>query len=57
MSAEKTAGLSGSHPVTMPIRQASVETTMSDEAVPSSDPKDVSLPLPRVYSLYFMDGG
>ncbi len=32
----------GSHPVTMPTRQASVGSAMSDEAVPTADPKDVS---------------
>lgn len=42
MSAEKTAGLPGSHPVTMPTRQASTISTASDEAVPTGDPKDTS---------------
>jgi hypothetical protein len=39
MSAEKTTGLTS--PVAMPIRQTSVGSTMSDEAVPTGDPKDV----------------
>ncbi|KAE8453470.1 hypothetical protein EG329_010331 [Mollisiaceae sp. DMI_Dod_QoI] len=41
MSAEK-AGLPGSHPVTMPTRQFSASSAMSDDAVPTSDPKDTS---------------
>ncbi|RDL36567.1 PH protein [Venustampulla echinocandica] len=32
----------GSHPVTMPLRQASGVSTGSDQAVPTSDPKDTS---------------
>ena len=45
MSAEK-AGLPGSHPVTMPTRQFSTASAASDEAVPSTDPKDVSSLIP-----------
>lgn len=41
MSAEK-AGLPGSHPVTMPTRQFSASSAASDDAVPATDPKDVS---------------
>jgi len=36
------AGLPGSHPVTMPNRQASASSNMSDDAVPTTDPKDTS---------------
>jgi hypothetical protein len=36
------AGLPGSHPVTMPNRQASASSNLSDDAVPTMDPKDVS---------------
>jgi hypothetical protein len=35
--------LPGSHPVTMPNRQASASSALSDDAVPTTDPKDVSL--------------
>jgi hypothetical protein len=45
MSAEK-AGLPGSHPVTMPNRQVSTSSAMSDDAVPTTDPKDVRLAMP-----------
>lgn len=41
MSAEK-AGLPGSHPVTMPTRQFSTASAASDEAIPTTDPNDVS---------------
>merc|ERR1711939_942362 len=41
MSAEKP-GLPGSHPVTMPLRQTSTSSAMSDDAVPLTDPKNVS---------------
>jgi hypothetical protein len=37
------AGLPGSHPVTMPNRQASASSNMSDDAIPTMDPKDVRL--------------
>jgi hypothetical protein len=42
MGAEKATGLPGSHPVTMPTRQTSIGSVASEEAVPSTDPKDVS---------------
>merc|ERR1711939_321226 len=41
MSAEKP-GLPGSHPVTMPLRQTSTSSAMSDDAVPLTDPKNTS---------------
>ncbi|TVY30974.1 Cytoskeletal signaling protein [Lachnellula hyalina] len=42
MSTEK-AGLPGSHPVTMPNRQVSTSSVMSDDAaIPSTDPKDTT---------------
>lgn len=41
MSAEK-AGLPGSHPVTMPTRQFSASSAASDDAIPTTDPKDTS---------------
>ncbi|KUJ23059.1 uncharacterized protein LY89DRAFT_727840 [Mollisia scopiformis] len=41
MSAEK-AGLPGSHPVTMPTRNFSMSSAASDDAVPTTDPKDTS---------------
>ncbi|PBP18167.1 hypothetical protein BUE80_DR011147 [Diplocarpon rosae] len=41
MSAEK-AGLPGSHPVTMPTRQFSTSSAMSDDAIPVDDPKNTS---------------
>jgi hypothetical protein len=34
-------GMPGTHPVTMPIRQGSHSSAMSDDAIPTSDPKDV----------------
>jgi hypothetical protein len=36
-------GLPGTHPVTMPNRQASTTSAMSDDAVPAQDPKDVRI--------------
>merc|ERR1712072_673166 len=41
MSAEKP-GPPGSHPVTMPLRQTSTSSAMSDDAVPLTDPKNTS---------------
>ncbi|CAL3969383.1 hypothetical protein PZA11_006058 [Diplocarpon coronariae] len=41
MSAEKS-GLPGSHPVTMPTRQFSASSAMSDDAIPAADPKNTS---------------
>ncbi|KAH7410854.1 hypothetical protein BKA64DRAFT_772219 [Cadophora sp. MPI-SDFR-AT-0126] len=41
MSAEKP-GLPGSHPVTMPMRQTSTSSAISDDAVPLTDPKNTS---------------
>lgn len=41
-SMSQQAGLPGSHPVTMPNRQASASSNLSDDAVPTMDPKDVS---------------
>lgn len=41
MSAEKAA-MPGSHPVTLPNRQFSSASAGSDEAIPTTDPKDTS---------------
>jgi len=40
-SMSEKAGLSGSHPVTMPNRQVSTSSAMSNDAIPTTDPKDV----------------
>jgi hypothetical protein len=36
-------GLPGTHPVTMPNRQASTTSAASDDAIPTQDPKDVRI--------------
>jgi hypothetical protein len=46
------AGLPGSHPVTMPNRQASASSKMSDDAVPTMDPKDVSVCRLHKFKIY-----
>lgn len=48
MSGTQVAGAPGSHPATMPVRSFSTNSALTDrtdegEAVPSENPKDVSI--------------